>query len=666
MTKTFFSIAILISIICIVNAAKPAKKIILSKLFSNHAVLQRNKPIRIWGWSEPEAALTIKFAGQQATVKANKNGKWLAVFKALPAGGPYTLSVCGEQTITRNDILVGDVWLCGGQSNMEWKVVHSNNGKEALSTADKYNKIRLFDVTRKFKRTLKANSRISVGNWKVCSRRNLTHFSAVGFYFGRELYQELNVPIGLISCNWGASTAETWMSPEATATIDSLNERVKKGDKLLGVTPEQLQKQRVDFKASWKNLIKEFSKLDKAAEYSKLTYDASNWDTISVPSWIQSTYKDFHGFVYYRKEINIPKNIAGKNLTLNMGKIYDTEVCFFNGVEVGRSASLISFSNKSKRKLRLYNIPGKLVKTGKNIILIAVASKAYSGGIIGNSKPRQIGGDNFKILLSNNWKCKKGFELALNPSMDDYFSRNSPSALFYNLLAPLRGFVLKGIIWYQGESNTGRAFQYRKIFTALIKDWRIQFNDNELPFIFAQISGVGRKITQPHWGSAWAELREAQTMALSLPKTGMAVTIDIGENSIHPRNKLDVGKRLSLYAMSEVYGKKRPYSGPMYKSIEINANKAIISFTHVAGGLIAKGGELKGFVIAGKNKRYYWGTAKIENDKVTVSSAKVPEPVSVRYAWATMPIGCNLYNKENLPAVPFRTDNYKLSTLKSK
>jgi sialate O-acetylesterase len=649
-----------------VIAGQAAENVRLSKLFSDHAVLQRNKPVKIWGWCEPGREVTIKFAGQQAKSQADKNGKWLTVFKALPAGGPYTLTVSGKPSITRKDILMGDVWLCGGQSNMEWKVVHSNNGKEALSTASQYDKIRLFEVPRKFVRMDKPENKLPGGNWKICNRKNLTHFSAVGFYFGRELYKELNVPIGLISCNWGASTAEAWMSPEAVGNIESLRERVEKGGKLLGVTPEQLKQKKLNYNKSWNQLLKEFSRLRDVAKYSQTTYDATKWDTIPVPSWLQSTFKNFHGFVYYRKTIDIPENIVGKKLILDMGRIYDTEVCFFNGVEIGRSAPLSSFTNASKRKCRIYNIPGKLVKKGKNIILIAVASKAYSGGIIGNSKPRQIARDNFKILLSNNWKCKKAFTLASNPAMEDYFARNSPCALFFNMLAPLRGFALKGIIWYQGENNAGRAYQYRNIFPALIKDWRKQFEDKNLPFIFAQISVVGNKITQPHWASAWAELREAQAMALSLPRTGMAVTIDIGETSIHPRNKLDVGKRLSLYALSEVYGKKRPYSGPVFKSIKIDGNKAIISFDHVYSGLMCKNGELKGFAIAGKNKRYYWAKAEIKDDKVIVSSPEVLEPVSVRYAWATRPRGCNLYNKENLPAVPFRTDNFKPITFNVK
>ncbi len=628
----------------------------LHELFSDNAVLQRNKPLKIFGTGKPGTTIKVSFAEHNAEAVVDEQGQWLAVLPAMAHGGPYELTVVGENTLKRTNMLVGDVWLCGGQSNMEWKLVHTIHGPEALQEveAGKYPQIRLFQVPRKFERTLIDKKRLPGAAWALCSKPVLTHFSAIGFYFAREVNRTTGVPIGLISCNWGGTTAETWMSLEAARRIDSLKEDIAKSEKALAVSADEVKQQTAAFNAAWKQLVEKYNNPDDITAYSETSYDDQSWDTIEVPAWLQARYPEFNGMVYYRKVVDIPAEQAGKDFQLDMGQVINVDTTFFNGTKVGELGSVEPYVDKDRNQFRVYKVPGELVKTGKNVILCMVVNRAYSGGIIGNSKPRFFHNQDFKIPLSNQWRSKVICKLPPNPAMEEYFIRNMPSALYRNMVTPLAGVQLAGVIWYQGENNVQRARQYREIFPELIKDWRKLAGDPQMPFYFVQLANFGAKAPHAHWASQWAELREAQAMALALPATGMAVAIDAGDaKDIHPRNKQIIGQRLARYVLDPAKA-----AGPMFKSVRIADGKAEVSFDHVGSGLICKGEKLQWFALAGADKRYHWADAVISGDKVVVQSASVPNPVSVRYAWANNPEGCNLYNGDGLPAVPFRTDDY--------
>lgn len=466
----------------------------LHALFSDGMVLQSDFACPIWGTVEPGEEISVSIAGQKKTAKAGGDGKWSIKLDPLKSGGPHELVVAGRNTVTVRDVLVGEVWVCSGQSNMEWIVSASNNAAEEKASAN-YPKIRHFLVP---KRQEAAPVSDVVGSWKVCSPETVGGFTAVGYFFGRELHQKLNVPVGLIHTSWGGTAAQLWTSKpvlEANATLKPIVE----------------------------GFAKQMENYEKAA--------------------------------------------AGHKESVEKAKA-----------------------------------EGKPAPKAPN-------------------KPM------------------------------------APSCLYNGMIAPVIPYGIKGAIWYQGESNAGNAKQYQTLFPEMIKNWRKDWGQGDFPFGFVQLANFMARKDQPA-DSNWAELREAQTMTLSLPKTGMAVIIDIGDaKDIHPRNKQDVGKRLAYWAESQVYGKELVYSGPMYESMKVEDNKARIAFKHVGSGLEAKGDKLTGFAVAGEDKVFHWADAKIDGSTVVVSSDKVAKPAAVRYAWADNP-ECNLYNKEGIPASPFRTDDW--------
>jgi len=466
----------------------------LHALFSDGMVLQSEFACPVWGTVEAGEEVTVSIAGQKKTAKAGADGKWSLKLDPLKAGGPHELVVAGRNTITVRDVLVGEVWVCSGQSNMEWVVNNSNNAADEKASAN-YPKIRHFLVPKRQEAAPVADV---VGSWKLCTPETVGGFTAVGYFFGRELHQKLNVPVGLIHTSWGGTAAEVWTS-----------------------------KRVIDGTEALKPLVESYAK--RTENYEKLL----------------ATYKT------------------------------DAE------------------------KAKAENKP---------------APKAPN-----------------KPML--------------------------PSCLYNGMIANIIPYGIKGAVWYQGESNASRAKEYQTLFPAMIKNWREDWGQGEFPFGFVQLANYMARKDQPA-DSAWAELREAQTMTLSLPKTGMAVIIDIGDaKDIHPRNKQDVGKRLALWAQSQVYGKDLVYSGPMYESMKVEDSKIRVSFKHVGGGLEAKGEKLTGFAVAGEDRVFQWADAKIDGKSIVVSSDKVAKPVAVRYAWADNP-DCNLYNKEGVPASPFRSDDW--------
>lgn len=515
MLRTF----VLVSIVGLLLTAPALAEVKLHPVFADHMVLQQGKDVVVYGTAAADEKVEVTFQDKTASATADKNGDWKVTLGQFKAGGPFDLTVKGSNTITLKDVLVGEVWICSGQSNMEFPLCAANNGQQEVAAAD-YPQIRLLFVN---KAVSPSPQKEFVGHWDVCSPKTVGGFSAVGYFFGRDLHKVLNVPVGLINTNWGGTPAQAWTSS------DGLKDPVL-----------------AHYRQRWEDLSKQAPQL----------------------------LKD------YFKAVDAYKARFEKSLAEGKG------------------------------------IPPELP---------------------------QVNG------------------ALLDPG--------TPCSLYDGMIAPLTGFPIRGFTWYQGEANAGAAKEYQTLLPAMIQDWRSKWQDPKMPFLIVSLANFMQPNAQPE-DTDWARLREAQVMtAAKLEKTGLALAIDIGDaNDIHPRDKQDVGHRLALNALAIEYGKEVEYSGPVFKSMTIDGDKAVLEFTHTGGGLVAKttdvkdaplaGSDLKRFAIAGEDKKFYWATAKIDGDKVIVSSPDVPHPKAVRYAWANNPTGCNLYNKADLPAVPFRTDDW--------
>ncbi|MGZ3756292.1 MAG: sialate O-acetylesterase [Mucilaginibacter sp.] len=488
----------IIGLLIVVVNASYAQRVMPASIFGSSMVLQQGIKVPVWGTAKPGQEIRLSFAGKTNKAKTDANGKWIVKLPVMKAGGPFKMVISSaDDTVMFDDILIGEVWLASGQSNMQFQLAEANNAAKEIEEA-KYPKIRFFKVGLNI--SSKPLEKVS-GSWKACIPENARGFSAVAYFFARELYQDKNVAVGIISSSWGATPAEAWTS----------------GNALIG---------HPDFK-------------DSITRYQTLQED---WELL------------------YRN--------------------------YLKSVEAAKDSN-----NKAKPLIM----------------------------------PKQ---------------------------------KNYPSALYNAMIAPVVPYGIKGVIWYQGEGNTTRATQYRSLFPLLINDWRSKWDDAKLPFIFVQLANFKPRNTEPLFTDDWASLREAQAMALKLPNTGMAIAIDVGDaKTIHPKNKQDVGKRLYLVANHIVYKQPGIYSGPQFNGLTIQDNKMELRFKQIGDGLTSKDDKLKGFMIAGADKKFYWADAEIIGDKVVVSSTQVSHPVAVRYAWVSNP-ECNLYNKEGLPAPPFRTDDW--------
>ncbi len=469
------------------------------------------------------------------------------------------------------------------------------------------------------------------------------------------MYKDLKIPIGLIHTSWGGTIAEAWTSAEALKTMPDFVEPVKSIEAQASEPGDQMSAYKASLK-KWNDSILngDSGYSNGIAVWNNPNLNTSDWKTMKLPTlWEKAGYPKLDGIVWFRKKINIPSSMTGKDLMLHLGPINDQDITWFNGTQVG------SLGGASQS--RDYKIPASLVKAGENTLVVRVFDIGGNGGIYGKASQMSIEASNGKrISLAGSWLFKIGNDMKEIPSRPQSpESPNRPTVLYNAMLHPLIPYAIRGAIWYQGESNAGRAYQYRTLFPTMIKDWRAHWGEGDFPFLFVQLANWQKLQTKPV-DDAWAELREAQLKTLALPNTGMAVAIDIGNpEDIHPKNKQEVGRRLALNAFKLVYGQDVVNSGPIYKSMAIEGNKIRLSFTHVDGGLVAHGGDkLKGFAIAGEDKKFVWADAKIDEKTILVWSNKIPHPVAVRYAWAINPI-CNLYNSAGLPASPFRTDDWK-------
>jgi len=641
------------------DARPPDTKPFLHPLFTENMVLQRGVSDPVWGWTTPGRVVTVRVAGKGAKAVAGADGGWTARLPPLPVGGPYTLTVSteaagGPQAVTLKNVLVGDVWLCSGQSNMVFGIGNAINGPAEIAAAN-YPKIRLFTVGNAIATEPRS---LLTGQWAVCTPQTVSSggwngFSAVGYFFGRDLQQAVHVPIGLICTAWSGTPAEAWASREALT------------QKLPEYAPAmaQLDIARADTTPYDQKLKAWYTKYDAgvAGAWSDAGLNDAAWKTMPLPGyWEQSGVAElanFDGIVWFRRTFDLPAGDAGKAAVLHF-MADDNDTTWVNGTPVGATAGASAS--------RAYSLAASLLKPTGNVIAVRVLDTGGVGGIYGTPADLSLevpGGTN--LPLAGPWRYSVGVPLdQKNPLPQDIANNaNFPTVLYNGMISPLLPFGVKGAIWYQGESNAGNGKQYQTLLPTMIADWRSRFGVGAFPFLIVQLANLGQPPAQPG-GSGWAELREAQLLtAERVPAVGLAVADDIGDASdIHPKNKQEVGHRLALVAEAVAYGQKGEYSGPLYQSMTVEGGAIRLRFRHLGGGLVAKGADkaegadkLTGFAIAGADGRFVWADAKIDGPAVVVSSPSVPAPTMVRYAWADNPV-CNLYNRAGLPASPFRTD----------
>ncbi len=639
--KRAFVLAVALAIGCCVHA-----NVRLPKIFGNNMVLQRDTPIKVWGWADARERITVQFDKQTRSVRAGRDGKWEVTLDAVPYGGPYQLDVKGKNAISFTNVLVGDVWVCSGQSNMEWPLASSNNAGEEIRQSD-FPQIRHFKVPTQVAAAPLAD--VSGGSWEISGPETSGDFTAVGYFFARALHRELNIPIGLINTSWGGTHVETWTSREAFEGSEEFKNMIAKMPKL-----DLDSIARANMTTTRKRIEGLQGRLDAPSEtvltWKEASFDDSSWPAMTVPRlWESQEPGNIDGLVWLRKSFDLSVAEAGKEGILELAKIDDGDETYVNGVKVGTTSRY----NEDRR----YSVPANILKEGKNVIAIRVEDTGGGGGVYGDPEAVKITAGGKTIPLAGKWLYQvEKLSVAAGLGPNDY-----PTLLYNAMIHPLLPYAIKGAIWYQGESNAGRSYQYRKAFPLMITDWRKRWKMGDFPFYFVQLASFEAGGGNSRKGSGWAELREAQTLTLSLPNTGMAVTTDIGDpHDIHPRNKQDVGKRLAAIALNKTYGGTEEYSGPVYEAMKTIGNKAVITFTHTGKGLMTpdKYGYLRGFEIAGADRQFHYAKAFIEGDHVVVVNDNVSSPVAVRFGWADDASDCNLYNMEGFPAGPFRTDQW--------
>jgi sialate O-acetylesterase len=626
-------------------------QITLPKVFGDSMVLQRDIAIPVWGNAVPGTTVVAQLGKIRAAAKADSKGKWMIRFPKFKAGGPYTLKVSelgkAGKRIELKGILIGDVWLASGQSNMEWQVQQSKDAQNEIAQAN-YPDIRFLFVEHDIKLT--PQSDIVSGKWKSCDTNNVKQFSAVAYYFARKIHKEQNVPVGIIQSTWGGTPVESWTSREMLLSSPITKNTTLANDTL---SVQHFVNDTLNMTRFWNIVYHPQNNADKTI--SSPDYNDESWPAVEMPRLVKDFgIGNYEGMMWLRKKIALPASFAGKDLELNIGHPEMNYSLYFNGVEICKTI----WNNNPKQ---IYTIPANIVKNGDNSISIRMAMLWGGGGLNPPAENIYITDGNAKISLAGNWLYNKDIEPAM-PKIRNY--HYYPSVLFNAMINPVIPYGIKGFIWYQGEANESAAYNYRKLFPMMINDWRQRWQQGNLPFLYVQLANF-KKVKPLPSESEWAELREAQTMTLSQPNTGMACAIDIGDgDDIHPKNKQEVGRRLALHASKLVYKQNNIASGPLYKSFKKEGNRIRISFTNTGTGLSTKDGkEIKGFAIAGKDKQFYWADVVIKGNEVVVYCDKVAEPEAVRYAWADNPV-CNLVNNEGLPVIPFRTDTWKGITQK--
>jgi sialate O-acetylesterase len=626
----------------IVIAQSITAQVRLPRLIRDSMVLQRDSKINIWGWASKNEKIRILFNGKNLKTTATAGGKWTLQLPPMKAGGPYTMKIDASNHLVINDILIGDVWLCSGQSNMVHQMkLHSVRYADEIASAN-YPEIRHFWIPTMTDLNAPHDD-LPTGYWKSAIPQDVPDFSAVAYFFAKKIFEKYHVPIGLINASVGGTVIEAWTSEAGLRQFPIIDATIQKNKDTSYVN-------NITKKSPVTNDQKQNDKGMIGLWYDP-AYVPKEWRTVDIPGyWEDQGIKDLDGVVWYRREIDVPASMANVPAKVFLGRVVDADFLYINGKMVGNT----TYQYPQRR----YQIPPGVLKPGKNIFVVRVINNYGKGGFVPD-KPYCLIAGHDTIDLKGYWQYKVGEVFLSGRGGGNKFSfENQPTALYNAMIAPLINYTIKGFLWYQGEANSSRAKEYTMLQPAMIADWRNKWKQGDLPFLYVQLPNF-MEVTYMPSESEWAELREAQLESLFVPNTGMAVTIDVGEwNDIHPDRKKEVGERLALAAEKLAYGEKNiVYSGPIYQSSITDGNKITISFTNTGSGLIANDGEeLSEFAIAGADKKFVWAKARIDGDKVIVWNDGVPNPMYVRYAWADNPDNPNLYNKEGLPASPFRTD----------
>jgi len=617
----------------------------LPRLISDGVVLQRDSTNIIWGWASPGEKVVVKFNERVVATTITSGEQWSISLPEKPAGGTHKIEIIGNNHIVINDVVFGDVWLASGQSNMQLPMARVKGKYPQEFLRNNFANIRQFVVPGKYD-FVATNDDVDSGQWQQLGQDTIKNFSAVAYFFAKNIHQQYQVPIGIINSSYGGSPAEAWMSEAALKQYPHYLEKIAKYrqtgylDKLIAS-----DKKRSD---DWYNALNanDLGLANAEMPWYQLEYNASQWPATELPSfWQDQGINVNNGAIWFKKEIELTQAEANLPAKLSLGRIVDADIVYVNGIKIGNTTY--------QYPPRKYTVGKNILKAGKNIITVRVISNSGKGGFV-KEKPYFIKVGPIKIDLQGKWQYKIGAP-ALALAAPEFQSYGQPLGFYNAMLAPLLKTTIKGVIWYQGESNTNRAKEYQHLFPAMIQDWRKQFSQGNFPFIYVQLANFLEAKSQPD-ESRWAETRDAQRMALSEPNTAMAVAIDVGEwNDIHPLDKKSLGDRLALAAQKLAYNDNSVvYSGPLFSSMEIVANEAIVNFTHLGSGLAYQGDKLAGFAIADKNGNFVWANAVIVNNKVKVWHPDITTPISVRYAWADNPVNANLFNKEGLPASPFQ------------
>lgn len=632
---------ILLFFICSFSAAGEIR---LPEMIGNGMILQRNMPVKIWGWANIGEKVVLNFKNQSFECFASNSGKWQILLPPQEAGGPFQMDFIASNRIKLKNILFGDVWLCAGQSNMEYPFSRLTDRYAKEIRECKNSKIRQFKIPQKYNFN-KPEDDYESGDWQEVNPQNILNFSAVAYFSAKELFDKYGIPIGIINASLGGSAAESWMSAEAlTCFPEYLAEASKYKDPLF-INNIQNKEQR-DIAEWYENLNKMDKGLSASPSWKDPKLDDSMWPLMSVPGyWADQELGPVNGVVWFRRNFQVSKPMDGRPARLFMGRIVDADSVFINGVLVG--------STSYQYPQRTYNVPADVLVSGKNSIVVRLINNSGKGGFV-KEKPYQLFTKEDTVKLNGLWKYQLGCSMKPTPSQT--FVRWKPTGLYNGMMAPSNNYGIKGVIWYQGESNAGRPKEYQQLLSTLIQNWRQERDQGNFPFIIVQLPNFMESKEYPA-ESKWAELRFAQfKTAQTTVNSAFTVNIDLGDwNDIHPQNKLEVAKRIALAAESLAYDEKeRVCFGPLFKSVSVKNGKFVISFDQCGTGLITNDNKaLSAFAIAGPDGKYLWANAEIRGNKVIVWNDSVSNPLSVRYAWADNPVGANLYNKEGLPASPF-------------
>ena len=623
----------------------------LSPVFSDNMVLQRGKPNVFWGWAKPGSAVSVDVGGKSASGSAGPDGKWTVSLEVPPVGGPYSIRIHGEQDVTLQNVLVGDVWLCGGQSNMHLGIGATDNGAEAVKEAD-HPDLRLYLVGSKMGYS---PASVPIGTWKVCTPTTIAEggdggFSAVAYYFARRVQEELHIPIGLIEDCSGGSPAEAWMSGPTLANFSEFSAKIAGIEKLRSAGGHEYG----SFLLHW---LDDFDPGAKGETWGALSVDDAGWKAVDVPgAFAELGVEGTPCVCWFRREVTLPDPVPAGEAEILLGSIEKMDTTYINGRWIGAS----SWAENP----RVYKIPSSVLKPGRNVVALRIFKVKPVDGFPPKPEALEIKlGDGSSVALAGKWRgivsvdARPPHPMPLD--LENY--PTMPEVLYNGMIAPLAPLAITGAIWYQGEANTGHPVQYRALLSALIGNWRTLFQQGDFPFYIVSLPAFMERRAEPG-SDGWAELRESQAIvAATVRNAGLAVTIDTGEaNNIHPKQKKVVGDRLALCALAEHYQVTIPDLGPTFLSMESVPGALKLSFSNTEGGLVVRGQTLGEFSIAGPDRKWHWADAKVQGTSVVVSSPSVPMPVAARYAWQGNPLA-TLYNDAGLPAVPFRTDDWQFA-----